>query len=300
MTQPRYITPGGTYLITRRCCQRTLRLRPSAATNQVLAYCLALALKKTGVILHAACVMSNHHHLVVTDPAGVLPDFLRELHRSAAKAMNALQSRWEHLWSAEPCSVVRLVDDHDVVDKIAYVAANPVAAGLVAQPEDWPGLSMWTERELRVARPGSYFDVQGASPPALCLRAAWPGSGTAGISPSWWQTQVKAALAKKVAAAHRNMRAACRGFVGRAGVLAQSFLHRVKTFEPKRVLVPTVAAKDPHALRAALAVQREFRRAYRAALELWRAGVRDVAFPFGTWWLRVHHRAVCAPAAATT
>jgi hypothetical protein len=29
-------------------------------------------------------VMSNHHHAVVTDTRGVLPEFLRELHRPEA------------------------------------------------------------------------------------------------------------------------------------------------------------------------------------------------------------------------
>jgi REP element-mobilizing transposase RayT len=289
--------PGATYLITRRCYQRTFRLRPSPATNQILSYCLALALEKTGVVLHAACFMSNHHHLVVSDPRGVLPDFLRELHRSTAKAMNASQGQWENLWSAEPCNVVRLADDHDVVDKIAYVAANPVAAGLVARPEEWPGLSLWTERAVRVARPGPYFDERGSSPAALVLRAVLPRrAGDNESRASWWSRTVTNALAAKVAAAYRKMRSACRAFLGRAGVLAQSFVKRAKTFEPKRVLVPTVAAKSPLARSAMLAAQRAFRGAYRAALSEWRSGMRAIVFPFGTWWMRVHHATHCAPA----
>jgi hypothetical protein len=39
-------------------------------------------------------VMSNHHHMVVSDPNGVLPDFLREFHRTMAKAINASQGQW--------------------------------------------------------------------------------------------------------------------------------------------------------------------------------------------------------------
>jgi REP element-mobilizing transposase RayT len=301
MSQPRLIVPGATYFITRRCCQRTLRLRPSALTNQIVSYCLALALEKTGVVLHAACFMSNHHHLVVTDARGVLPDFLRELHRSMAKAMNASQGGWEHFWSAEPCNLVRLVDEHDVIDKIAYVAANPVAAGLVSRPEDWPGVSLWTEREVPVARPGIYFDAHGASPTTLVLRGTRLGCGTAGDEGAKrWRRLVQAALMNKVAEAHRNMRAACRGFLGRDGVLAKSFLHRAKTFEPRRVAIPIVAAKDLAARRAVLALHRAFRRAYHSALRVWRTGVRDVVFPFGTWWMRVHHAAACAPPALVT
>jgi hypothetical protein len=49
-------------MVTRRCSQRTFRLRPSALTNQIFKYCIGLAQAKTGVAVHAACVMSNHHH----------------------------------------------------------------------------------------------------------------------------------------------------------------------------------------------------------------------------------------------
>jgi REP element-mobilizing transposase RayT len=155
VSHPRRIIPGETYLITRRCSQRTFRLRPSAETNRIFLYCMAFAAERTGVALHAACVMSNHHHLVVTDTRGVLPDFLRELHRLTAKAMNASQGQWENLWAADPCNVVRLVTDEDVEDKIAYVVANPVTAGLVKQPEQWPGVVIWGTRSQRVARPKS-------------------------------------------------------------------------------------------------------------------------------------------------
>ena len=114
MAHPRRVVPGETYLITRRCYQRTFRLRPCAETNSIFLYCLAFAAQRTGVVLHAVCVMSNHHHLVVTDTCAVLPEFLRELHRLTAKAINAAQGQWENLWAAEPCNAVRLVTDHCV------------------------------------------------------------------------------------------------------------------------------------------------------------------------------------------
>ena len=126
MSLPRRVVPGTTYLITRRCYQRTFRLRPSRRTEGIFLYCLGVAAEKTGVVVHAACVMSNHHHLVVTDVKGVLPDFLRELHRSTAKALNASQGQWENLWSAEQTSAVELGSDDDIIERMAYVVANPV------------------------------------------------------------------------------------------------------------------------------------------------------------------------------
>jgi REP element-mobilizing transposase RayT len=294
MTQPRHVVAGATYLVTRRCCQRSFRLRPSPLTTQILTYCLALAAAKTGVVIHAGCFMSNHHHLVVTDEKGVLPDFLRELHRATAKAMNASQGQRENLWSAEPCSVVRLVDDHDVVDKIAYVAANPVAAGLVAKPEEWPGLSLWKECVVRVRRPGVYFDQRRPARDALELRIAAPLATSSNASTASWARRVELALAKKVTDAHRAMRSACRTFLGRAAVRAQTFVKHAKSREPRRTIIPTVAAKNPAARSAMLSLQRAFRTAYRQAVLAWKLGERAIEFPFGTWWMRVHHRAACA------
>src|SRR5260370_42429460 len=115
--------------------------------------CRDFAAQRTGVVVHAACVMSNHHHMVVTDRHGVLPNFLRELHRLTAKAMNASQGQWENLWAAEPCNVVRLATDEDIEDQVACVAADPVAAGLANQPEQCPGLLLCGQGSQRVPRP---------------------------------------------------------------------------------------------------------------------------------------------------
>src|SRR5690606_28164489 len=105
---------------------------------------LAYAAEQTGVLLHAVCFMSNHWHGVVSDPFARLPEFLEHFHRLVAKAMNASLGRWENFWSSDKTSVVLLVSDADVLDKIAYTLANPVTAGLVKAPEEWPGvLGSW-------------------------------------------------------------------------------------------------------------------------------------------------------------
>jgi REP element-mobilizing transposase RayT len=293
VSHPRRIVPGETYLITRRCCQRTFRLRPSAETNRIFLYCLAFAAERTGVTVHAACVMSNHHHLVVTDTRGLLPDFLRELHRLSAKALNASQGQWENLWAAEPCNVVRLVTDEDVEDKIAYVVANPVAAGLVEQPEQWPGVMGWGVKELSVTRPGSYFREEGTCPDRLTLRFERPRSIEGrGVTLREWRDSVGRRIALKVAEAHRKVMAAGRAFLGRASVLAVSFIQRAQSYESRFGVIPTFAAKA-WSVRVELArVERYFRKRYRQALEQWRQGMRRALFPAGTWAMRVMHGAV--------
>ncbi len=288
---PRHVVPGATYLITRRCYQRTFRLRPSPVTNAIVLYCLAWALSKTGVVLHATCFMSNHHHLVVTDVRGVLPDFLRELHRSIAKALNASQGQWENLWSAEQTGVVRLGTQEDILAKMAYVVGNPVEAGLVERPEQWPGVILWGDCVLNAPRPDDYFDPLGSAPASLKLRVAPPArAGESASRGRLWQQSVKRAVAERVAWAWRRVRAEGVVFLGREAVLAQSFIKRAHSYEVKREPIPRVVAKDPLVRRALWRVEKAFRAAYRVALEKWRLGLRHVSFPTGTWLMRVHHR----------
>ena len=300
MSSPRRIVAGETYLVTRRCYQRTFRIRPSVETNRIFLYCLAFAAQRTGVVLHAACVMSNHHHLVVTDRYGALPNFLRELHRLTAKALNASQGQWENLWAAEPCNVVRLVTDQDIEDKIAYVVANPVAAGLVKHPEQWPGVLLWGQSSQAVPRPGWYFRQDGTCPAELTLlvEPPQPRDGPP-IGTREWKQRVAQSVASKVTAAHRALREAGREFLGRAAVLATSFIQRARSYEARFGLIPTFAAKVRAVRQALRRVERHFRGRYRKALELWRSGWRNVAFPLGTWAMVVWHSVAVARAADT-
>jgi REP element-mobilizing transposase RayT len=135
MTLPRCVLPGQTVMVTRRCLRRTKLLRPDAAFNQLYTYCLAVMASRHDVAVHAVVIMSTHEHLIVTDTHGRLPLFLRELHRLVALGVKVLR-RWEgSVWDHERPSVVHLRTQQAVIEKLAYVMANPVEAGLVARAE---------------------------------------------------------------------------------------------------------------------------------------------------------------------
>jgi putative transposase len=296
MAPPRRILPGETYLITRRCAHRAFRLRPCAETNRIFMYCLAFASQRTGVLVHAACVMSDHHHLVVTDPSGVLPNFLRELHRLTAKAMNALQGQWENFWAAGQCNVVRLVTNEDIEDKIAYVAANPVAAGLVAAPNQWPGFLAWGESVRRVERPEVYFRQDGTCPAELHLTIERPPVRDGGVEldRQGWMAKMARLVAAKVDIARRTLRAMGRVVLGGARASSVSVERRATSYEERFGTTPTFAARVRSVRDRLGRVEQHFREQYRAALELWRSGKRDTQFPFGTWGMVVGHGALVA------
>jgi REP element-mobilizing transposase RayT len=293
MTAPRQILRGTTYFVTRRCTQRQFLLRPSRATNQVVQYLLAVAAERYGIELHAYCVMSNHFHLVVTDPDARLPACLQYFDGLAGRALNKLLGRREHFWGSDTFSAVELTDPQSIVDKVAYTLANPVAAGLVRSACRWPGLWSPPEAiggdEILVKRPGHFFDPNGSLPKSIALKLTTPpGFPTA----SAFRELLRAGLAEKEAAAVRRIGT----FLGVARVLAQKTTARAIREEPLGQLNPRVAGRDAGERIERLAGLVSFLADYRTALREWRSGSRSVTFPAGTYLMRLACGVVCAGA----
>lgn len=295
VTAPRQILPGKFYLITRRCTLRKFLLTPCARTNQIIRFALALAAKISGVRLHAVCFMSNHWHGVVSDPEARLPQFIQELHRLIAKAQNSWLKRRENFWSSEKTSVVRLVGDADILEKMAYTLANPTSAMLVTSPDEWPGvLSDWSTGPIEVEMPDVFFDKDGKLPKKLSLDLVRPQ-----IYAQLTDEQLTRALAAEVQKFVKRARAAVAeagsSFVGAKAILNQSFDSIPRTEVPGGTLNPRVAAKSTAVRIRVLQEMKAFVKSYRDAWVRWRDGIRDVVFPAGTYALRLYSGVLCAP-----
>jgi putative transposase len=294
MTAPRQVLPGATYLVTRRCAQRQFLLRPSDSTNATFLYLLAVAARRHGVQVHVFCVLSNHFHLVLTDPHARLPAFHQFLDAMVARASNAALGRWESFWAPNSYSAVRLVAPGDILDKAAYVLANPVAAGLVRTGRQWPGL--WSEPErvggdaFVARRPKGFFDEKGSLPEMATLELA-PPPGFA--SAEEFRVGLAAALAEREEQAVRD---APGGFLGVDRILSQEPAGRPTSAEPRRGLNPRVGARDKWKRIEALGQLVAFVRSYRLAWAARRSGQSGVTFPFGTYLLRILHGVPCAAA----
>ncbi|AUX27434.1 transposase [Sorangium cellulosum] len=282
----------------------SLRLRPDAAINQLLVYALAVSARRYGVEVHALCAMSTHLHLVVTDVHGVLPRFLQFFHRLVALGTKVLR-KWEGpVWDHEPTSVVRLLTQAAMVEKIAYVLANPVAAGLVRHAREWPGIKVDAGElgrgVLHATRPSAYLDPEN---PQWIEQATLPLALPPDIdheAAEGFRHQVAAELERLEAQAHAEAERQEVGFLGAERASEVSPYERATSFERQRVRNPTFAVgrEQGDACRAAAATVRAFRSSYRAALERWRADVRSALFPAGTWWMRVFHGASVSSACA--
>lgn len=144
-------------------------LRPSRELNRIVRFVLAYGARQFGVRLHAVGVMSNHYHLILTDPRGALPDFMELVDSLLARALNKLHGRTGQFWETGSYSDVVLETAGEVVQKIAYALCNPVAAGCVPTPDEWPGLLTPAGRigsgtSSKVTKPPIFFRTEGAGP----------------------------------------------------------------------------------------------------------------------------------------
>jgi REP element-mobilizing transposase RayT len=290
--------PGTTYLVTRRCSERRCFLRPSKLTNEIVLYVLALAAERYNVLVHAFCVLSNHAHLVVTDVDGRLPAFMQYLDSLVARAVNASLGHFEGFWASDGSySAVEPLDPADVLAKIAYTLANPVAAGLVRTGAEWPGL--WTAAEqigtatLTARRPERFFDPKGYLPASIELALTVP-PGFA--SAAEFRSLLSAAVGELEEKHREELISQGRRFLGAARVRAQDPFSRPARGEQRFGLKPRIAARDTERRIEGLFRLGCFVKEYREAQASWRAGLRDVVFPAGTYLMRIMHGVQCAGA----
>lgn len=294
MTLPRAVVPGRTYLITRRCQQRMFLLRPDAEVNNAYVYCLALAAQQCEIEVVMTCAMSNHHHTVIHDPKGRYPEFCERFHKLIARCLNVHWGRHENLWSSQQVSVVWLVGNADIVDKIVYAALNPVNADCVQHATEWPGVNGYgaliADEPLVATRPRFFFRQGKRSelPERLELHFVLPERlGNPAL--------VRRRIAELVEAGEQERRELRRVYkrrvLGAAAVLATSHTYCATQGEEDDDRSPRVAARDKEERVRALRANQEFVAAYRearAALLVRRRARRSapVTFPYGTWWLR--------------
>jgi putative transposase len=281
-------------MVTRRCSQRRFLMRPDPDVTNAFLYCLAYAASRTGVGVMFFIACSNHWHGGIIDHHGRLPEFLECFHKLFAKHQNARFGRWENFWASEQTSAVRLVDADDIVAKAAYAVTNPVKDNLVEAAAHWVGASSWAAhldgRPLVADRPRHFFRPDGPMPDKLSLSlASPPGLDRA----TFVQKLVDQVRQVETATARHRAQSGSR-VLGMKAVLEQRVDGRPRSREPRRCLSPRVACRNTWRRIEALVRNRAFLGAYRAARELFLAGV-EVLFPPGSYWLRRFAGVRCEP-----
>ena len=93
-----------------------------------------------GWIVHASCLLDTHHHGIVETPQPNLGDGMRLVVGGHAHWFNARHGRSGAVFSDRYWSV-RVRGEGHLLRACLYALLNPVAAGLVDHPRDWPWCS---------------------------------------------------------------------------------------------------------------------------------------------------------------
>lgn len=302
MSLPREVLPGRVYMITRRCTQRQFLMRPDAATNNAFVYCLAVAATRYDIDILFTVALSNHHHTGIHDRLGNYPEFIGYFHKLFAKCQNALRGRWENFWSSEQTSVVRLIDPEDALAKMTYALTNPVKDGLVERAHHWPGVTSLScilhGAEMSARRPKHFFREDGPMPEIVYLKThRLPGFEN--LSDKEFRGMVLDRIEQVELDVRAERHRTGRVIVGRKGILSQKPMDRPSTREQRRHLDPRIAASNKWRRIEVLLRNRAFRDAYIAARSALIAGIQNVIFPAGTYWLRRFSSVICAAVPAT-
>jgi putative transposase len=276
-------------MITRRCTERMFLLgaRPESAAD--FTYCLAEAASRFGVLVHAAVVMSNHLHIVLTDVRGMLPRFSQLFFNQFAKAINARTGHTESVFACgDRYHALELLTNDAIACKVAYLLGNPVKAGLVDRHQSWPGFitsarDMMERKVYHASTSGSAY-LRRRKAKKLELRIEPPPS-VRDVASFVEQVATDLASIEQHCRTQRQQQGQC--VKGAAAVRAEAWYRRPKKGAKLFQMVPAIAERVTAIRVAAIRALKKFRMEYRNALKALRDGARTAHFPKGTWLMRV-------------
>jgi len=98
---------------------------------------LAATCERFELELLSYVLMGSHYHALVRIRDARFPTALQRLHTGYARWHNRRHSRSAHLFRAHAMTR-EITSDVQLIAASRYLALNPVAAGLVANPFEWP------------------------------------------------------------------------------------------------------------------------------------------------------------------
>jgi len=123
--------------------------------------------RRFDVDVHAYVLMPNHFHLLLTPHAEQgLPQFMQAVGRSYVRYFNNRHGRSGTLWEGRYRGTVLQAEDW-LVPTMVSMDLNPVRAGLVQKPGDWPWSSYAANAGLRndaLVTPHTLFWALGNTP----------------------------------------------------------------------------------------------------------------------------------------
>jgi putative transposase len=278
MTKPKQHHPGQLAEMSRRTTHRTFFWRPGADTRELFGYMFGKYANDYAQLAHVACCMSNHAHLLNTDQKGLRSDFMQQLFSNSTRQRNLQIDRRENIWVVGPPGDMAIFDQEKIIERVLYIALQPVAAGCVERVEDWTGSQILPRhwgKPMKFKRP----EHCGPDMPEFVEFTPMPPPGFEHLP----LEDVIAFFEALIAREEKRYAKKRRGpVIGIEVCEAMSPFRTPKTKAPMRTLNPRFSTSDPNLLIKALEHQRRFRSEHRVASLEFRNGNREVVFPAGT------------------
>ncbi len=275
-------------------------LRPCIEVTTAVRFAYLLSALRFGIQLHATVVMSNHVHIVATDPDGLLPAFLEEANRLISRSLNAFYGRKESFWAPGSYTDQECTSPEAALDRMVYTITNPVKARLVSKVKQWPGWVTLPEeldgRAQTAKRPTFFYREDGATPGEV-TGSFCPPPGFEHLTTE----EFIELLEERVREREAHFRKEYRGrFLGVRKVRRLRPFDCPSSKEPLRTGRPALAPRLVSELIAWVQELRFWRRQHREASRAYRGGDHSVVFPFGTYWMKHFSPARVARAPAFT
>ena len=138
--------PGAFYHVTSRGNERRKIFQSNRDRVKYLTY-VESAHERYGAMIHAYCLMGNHYHLLLETPRGNLSKIVHYINGAYTTYFNIKRSRSGHLFQGRFKGI--LVDKDEYCKELSrYVHLNPVRAGIVKAPLEYP----WSSYRYFVGR----------------------------------------------------------------------------------------------------------------------------------------------------
>lgn len=153
--KPRLFVPGATYHVYCRVARGEFVFE-NPDNSEAFIETLRDVRDRDDLSILAWCIMSNHYHIVIKTRSVPLWRSMARLQGTIARKHNRGRGVLGRLWQSRYRA--RFIDSNDYFKQVvAYVHLNPVTAGLVTDPADYP---LSGHREAVGSRPPMILDVK--------------------------------------------------------------------------------------------------------------------------------------------
>ena len=128
--------PGAFYHITSRGNEQKEIFKSKRDREKFLLY-LESATERYRAAIHAYCLMNNHYHLLMETPRGNLSEIMRHINGAYTTYFNFKRDRSGHLMQGRYKAILVEADAY-AKELSRYIHRNPVRAGAITRPADYP------------------------------------------------------------------------------------------------------------------------------------------------------------------